>query len=841
MEIQDMYDLRRMLNHGLFLVFFMILIVTSCTTLPEQPAAEIKYPTPTTGVNLGVDQNQILIQPPPEIEQSAVPTVSGIFSSSNDQSNHTTTNEPQQTPEAVSPPRREIATEIITQIYDEELNPNWMIVNQSGMEIDLDSSDVAMSGEVSFRFAPNKIYDTLLFALKESATDEYERGEVLGLTFWINSGDLTLSNDSLSVTVIGSNDFPYWVEDDNSVTNSYDPVFSETRLNFLGVDRDIPPNSWVQVELWLNDRVYDPDYKYVTGFYIKNDDMVLRSVYLDDIQLILLGTSGETSSETRGLTSPTAADTTSNENNNSLPSVTTVFVDAGQLTHPISPMVYGISVAPVEVVASLQAGINSWGGNPNTRYNWEIGNAWNAGRDYYYRNGNYNIPSGNVADGFIEGTLDAGAEVRLSVPTLGWVAKNDDLDTCSFPLPDGSCGDAAGASCLNPGEIADPTFANVSTDTNFVLGWLRHIYDTMGFDVRIIAMDNEPELWGITHYDVHPECTTYQEILDKYLEYASVIRQEFPEVELAGPVTCCWYYYWNSAGGFTDKLLNGNQDFLPWFLDQVWAYDTENNIQTINVLDIHYYPDGLFNEDVDQDTSAHRMRATRSLWDSAYVDESWINEPIYLIPRMQNLIAEHYPELKLGISEWNFGGWGHMNGALAVADVLGILGREDVYYANYYGYPEIGTPEFFSFKIYTNYDDRGGKFGDTSVQTEVENPDQVAAFAAIDSETSNLHLMLINKNPTETLEVQLDLSGYSTPSNTTLYRYSEEEMDEIVSAEVEWPAFDGVIELPPYSISHYVIEAASNDDYMLPNFSKADIQIFGNDSAKTWSQNPNDR
>jgi hypothetical protein len=174
---------------------------------------------------------------------------------------------------------------------------------------------------------------------------------------------------------------------------------------------------------------------------------------------------------------------------------------------------------------------------------------------------------------------------------------------------------------------------------------------------------------------------------------------------------------------------------------------------------------------------------------------------------MQNLIDEHYPGLKLGISEWNFGGWGHMNGALAVADVLGILGREDVYFANYYGYPDIGTPEFFAFKIYTNYDDEGGKFGDTSVQTEVENPDQLAAFAAIDSESGNLHIMLINKDPVETLEVQLDLSGFETPSKITLYRYGVEELNEIVSEELEWSANGGTMELPPYSISHYVLES----------------------------------
>ena len=47
-------------------------------------------------------------------------------------------------------------------------------------------------------------------------------------------------------------------------------------------------------------------------------------------------------------------------------------------------------------------------------------------------------------------------------------------------------------------------------------------------------------------------------------------------------------------------------------------------------------------------------------------------------------------------SEWNWGADKTMNGALALADVLGILGREDVYLANYWRYPEPQSPGFFA-------------------------------------------------------------------------------------------------------------------------------------------------
>jgi hypothetical protein len=262
-----------------------------------------------------------------------------------------------------------------------------------------------------------------------------------------------------------------------------------------------------------------------------------------------------------------------------------------------------------------------------------------------------------------------------------------------------------------------------------------HIFETQGYDLRFVAMDNEPELWGYTHYDVHPECTTYKEILEKYLEYATVVREVAPKVEIAGPVTCCWWYYWNSAAGTVDKLANGNKHFLPWFLENVRKHDERNDIKTIDVLDIHYYQEGVYNQEVDEDTAALRLRSTRSLWDANYVDESWINQPIRLIPLMKEIIEENYPGLKLGISEWNWGADQHMNGALAIADVLGIFGREDLYYASYWTHPPIDNPGFFAFKMYTNYDDQGSRFGDTSVWSQSSDDSVISSYAALDSKT----------------------------------------------------------------------------------------------------------
>ena len=55
----------------------------------------------------------------------------------------------------------------------------------------------------------------------------------------------------------------------------------------MHIKRAIPPNNWVEVVVWLDDRIYDPDYTNVTGMYIKNDQGFLDTFYIDDIKLLV--------------------------------------------------------------------------------------------------------------------------------------------------------------------------------------------------------------------------------------------------------------------------------------------------------------------------------------------------------------------------------------------------------------------------------------------------------------------------------------------------------------------------------------------------------------------------
>jgi len=88
-----------------------------------------------------------------------------------------------------------------------------------------------------------------------------------------------------------------------------------------------------------------------------------------------------------------------------------------------------------------------------------------------------------------------------------------------------------------------------------------------------------------------------------------------------------------------------------------------------------------------------------------YLDESWINETVQLIPRMKVWIDKYYPGTKLAIGEWSWGGEKSMSGALAIADVLGICGREGVDMASYWTFPPVHTPAAQAFAMFTHYND----------------------------------------------------------------------------------------------------------------------------------------
>src|SRR5438105_15347558 len=196
---------------------------------------------------------------------------------------------------------------------------------------------------------------------------------------------------------------------------------------------------------------------------------------------------------------------------------------------------------------------------------------------------------------------------------------------------------------------------------------------------------------------------------------------------------------------------------------------------------LHFYPQGCqFSNDVSTNMELLRNRSTRSLWEPSYVDESWIagtginGGKVNLINQMKHWVSTYYPGTKIGLTEYNWGAEGNMNGATAQADVWGIFGREGLDLANRWTTPATGSPTYLAMKLYRNYDGARHAFGDTSVGATVANPDQVSAFAATRSADGALTVMVVNKNlyspGSPTTPITVNLSNFAAGGTAQVWQ-----------------------------------------------------------------------
>ena len=212
-----------------------------------------------------------------------------------------------------------------------------------------------------------------------------------------------------------------------------------------------------------------------------------------------------------------------------------------------------------------------------------------------------------------------------------------------------------------------------------------------------------------------------------------------------------------------DRLRHGNQPLLPWWLAQVRAREKRDKVRLLDVVDVHYYPQGTnigvgTRGGIDPATSARRLRAPRSLWDPTYVDESWIGEPIRLVPRLREWVNENAPGLRIQIGEWNMGAEQHITGGLAVAETLGRFAQEDVFAAFYWDYPPADSPAAWAFRAFRNFDGKGGRFLDEWVPSSSGDP-LLSAFVSRDrAAPGHLVIVLLDLDPSAGRETTLDLA-----------------------------------------------------------------------------------
>lgn len=172
-------------------------------------------------------------------------------------------------------------------VYDDALAPGWVIENSLSTFVEEQNTEFVFEGTSALKVVPRVEGSASFYVtLDQTAAEVVRKEELLKLSFYLNPGPDIILQDDLAVTLQGSNEIPFWSSEDQSVSSGglINP-FSETVLGFLGINRSIPPDTWVLIELYPEDREFDPEYLFFTGFYIKNSLGFVQPYYIDRIEL----------------------------------------------------------------------------------------------------------------------------------------------------------------------------------------------------------------------------------------------------------------------------------------------------------------------------------------------------------------------------------------------------------------------------------------------------------------------------------------------------------------------------------------------------------------------------
>lgn len=455
-------------------------------------------------------------------------------------------------------------------------------------------------------------------------------------------------------------------------------------------------------------------------------------------------------------------------------------VDATKVIGNISPYVYGINS---QNFGDTGATVRRNGGNRGSAYNWEL-NASNAGHDYHHQSDKWSCEvmgykncdePGALFTDFAKDNKAAGAETVVEIPMQDYVS----ADTAG-PVKEEDTAPSYRFLRNYPkknGELTLPpnTKDGAVYQDEFVKLLVTKLGKASEGGAKFYSLDNEPALWHTTHPRVHPNPVTYEELVQRSEATAAAILSQDPSAFILGGV----YFSWGAmqdlaSAGDTQKYNAIYERQVDYFLAMMQKLEKRHGKRLVHALDLHWYPEArgrkrITEEDADRKTIDARLQAPRSFWDPEYKEKSWIvdqiKRPIRLFPFLKEIIAKRYPGTKLTMTEYNFGGTTHISGGLAQVDVLGVVGREGLYMANYWGKGAgVGDlPPYIAqaFKLYRNYDGQGSTFGDIAVTANTADLDAASIFAAKSSKKpGELTVIVINKDQQKRFAGVLEVGAY---------------------------------------------------------------------------------
>jgi len=463
-----------------------------------------------------------------------------------------------------------------------------------------------------------------------------------------------------------------------------------------------------------------------------------------------------------------------------------ITVNTGAERAAISPYIYGTN-QDFSNVGDFTA--RRLGGNRLTGYNWE-NNASNAGSDWQHSsddflcsgagctapgaaiskfhdisvaNGNYSLVTLQMA-GYVAADKNGAVSAAETAPSARWRQVVDAKGSPFSLTPDTSDGNVYMDEEVN---YFVQKYGSASTSTG----------------IKGYSLDNEPALWSSTHPRIHPDSVGAQELVDRSVSLSKAVKAVDPAAEIFGPALYGFYAYYalqDAPDWATEKGSYGW--YVDYYLDKMKQASQSAGKRLLDTLDVHWYPEAqgggqriVFGTG-NADTQKARVQAPRSLWDSTYLEDSWIatSFPSYLpiIPQLQSSIDTYYPGTKLAITEYSYGGEGDISGGIAQADALGIFGKYGLYFASFWKTESNSDYVNSAFKLYRNYDGNGSKFGDIHVKADTSDAANSSVYASVEDNTnSELHLIVLNKSFDSPLNAAIQIAADKAYTSGAVYGF----------------------------------------------------------------------
>ncbi len=478
----------------------------------------------------------------------------------------------------------------------------------------------------------------------------------------------------------------------------------------------------------------------------------------------------------------------------------------------ISPLIYGVNqyTTPLKDVKTNSV---RQGGNRMTAYNWET-NASNAGSDWKHSSDTNLSESEDPADCVQQLSKDAAKyNVGYKLTTLqlaGYVsADKKGTVTEEEKAPSDRWNKVVLTKGSDFADTPDLTDGVVYMDeyVNYIIKKLGDSKSATG--IQGYSLDNEPVLWNDTHSRMHPEPVTIEELKTKSIEMAKNVKKLDPNAEVFGPAL----YGYTAFDHLDDddqhdewekvKKENNYHWYLDSYLDDMHKASEEAGTRLLDVLDIHYYSESA------RKGAEDRVQSVRTLYEKGFSENSWIGqwcmENVPILPTIQASIDKYYPGTKLGISEYNFGGGSDTSGTIAQVEALGCYADNGVYFATLWG----GEPFIVSgINLYTNYDGKGGCFGDTLIPAKTEDVSKSSSYAAVNAkDDSKVTVMVTNKNMTEKENAVIDLKNAEKEyKSAAVYAiYGDDEQIKLIDIIKDVKDNSVSVDLPAFSAAMVVV------------------------------------